>query len=76
MAEQLKVGIIGASAKGGWAAISHVPALQQLKGLRLEAVAGTSQSSADAAAKEFGAAKAYSSGDALIEDKSGYRLER
>ena len=59
MGEDLRVGIIGASATRGWARDSHVPAVQGLAGLRLGAVVGTDQRSADAAAAPFGAAKGY-----------------
>ena len=55
--KKLGVGIIGAS--GGWARISHVPAVQKLSGLELAAVAARNQKSADAAAQEFGAKSGY-----------------
>ena len=57
--EKLGVGIIGAS--GGWARISHVPAIQRLVGLELAAIAARDQKSADAAALEFGAKSGYGS---------------
>ena len=66
MAAALRVGIIGASASGGWARDSHVPAVQGLEGLRLVAVATNSQNTADEAARAFGVAAAYSSGLDLI----------
>ena len=68
MARRLRVGIIGANARGGWAAESHVPAVQGLEGLELSAVATSSQETADEAAHTFGVAKAYSDGAALIAD--------
>lgn len=68
MDRNLRVGIIGANAERGWARISHVPAVQALPGLTLHAVATTSQASADAAAKAFGAAKGYASAEELIRD--------
>ncbi len=68
MAGSLRVGIIGANARGGWAADSHVPATQRLDGLELAAVATNKQETADEAAHAFGVAKAYGSGDALIAD--------
>ena len=49
MAKALGVGIIGASAERGWAKLAHVPAIQQLAGLELAAVASGSQAKADAA---------------------------
>ena len=68
MARTLRVGIIGANARGGWAGESHVPAVQGLDGLELVAVATTSQETADEAAHAFGVAKAYGDGAALIAD--------
>lgn len=59
----LRVGIIGASAEGGWARDSHVPAVQALAGLELAAVATGSQATADASARAFGVAAGY--GDAM-----------
>lgn len=66
MAEPLRVGIIGASAEGGWAREGHVPAVQALAGLEFVAVATNSQRTADAAAKAFGVPAAYGSGMDLI----------
>lgn len=68
MTKPLRVGIIGANARGGWAADSHVPAVQGLDGLELAAVATNRQETADEAAHAFGVAKAYAGGDALIAD--------
>ena len=51
----LRVGIIGASAGRGWAKDSHVPAVQQLAGVELAAVASSRLEKAEAAAKAFGA---------------------
>ena len=62
MTKLLHVGVIGANPEGGWARESHIPAVQTLAGLKLAAVAGRDQASADAAARAFGAGKAY--GDA------------
>ena len=68
MSRILKVGIIGASARGGWAKESHVQAVNQLNGLELTAVATRNQQSADEAAKAFGAKKAYADTDSLLHD--------
>ncbi len=62
----LRVGIIGASAEGGWARDGHVPAVQGLAGLEFTAVATNSRKTADAAAKAFGVSAAYGSGLELI----------
>ncbi len=68
MAASLRVGIIGANARGGWAADSHVPAVQGLDGLELVAIATNKQETAEEAAHVFGVSKAYASGDALVAD--------
>ena len=68
MAIPLGVGIIGASAERGWAKLAHVPAVQQLAGLEVVAVASGSQAKADAAAKAFGAKASYADGKDLIQD--------
>ncbi len=62
MSKPLKIGIIGASAEGGWARESHVPAVQMLDGLEFAAVATNSRKTAEAAARAFGVATAYGSG--------------
>ena len=66
--KSLGVGIIGASAERGWAKDSHVPAVQQLRGLELAAVASGSQAKAEAAAKAFGATAGYGNAHDLIND--------
>jgi predicted dehydrogenase len=68
MPKPLRVGIIGASAKRGWAKESHVPAVQQLAGLELVAIATHSQETADAAAQAFGVKSAYGNAADLIRD--------
>jgi predicted dehydrogenase len=68
MTKTIRVGIIGASAEGGWARESHVPAVQGLDGLEFAAVATNSKRTADKAAAAFGVEKAYGSGLDLIRD--------
>jgi predicted dehydrogenase len=68
MKRPLRVGIVGASAGRGWARISHVPAVQQLEGVELQAVVGSDPSKAEAAARAFGAEAAYGSAKALFLD--------
>ncbi len=68
MDRMLRVGIIGASAERGWARISHVPAVRGLPGLALDAVVGSSQASADAAARAFEVGKAYADAASLFRD--------
>lgn len=59
MASTLRVGIIGASIDRGWAKESHIPTIRKLAGLELAAVVTSSRDTADAAARVFGAKKAY-----------------
>ncbi len=66
--KSLGVGIIGASAERGWARDSHVPAVRQLEGLELTAVASGNQTKADAAARVFGAKVGYGNANDLIQD--------
>ncbi|WP_240546316.1 Gfo/Idh/MocA family protein [Paenibacillus artemisiicola] len=53
------VGIIGGSINNGWAKGTHVPAIRELPGLTLAAVATSRIESAEASAREFGAAHAF-----------------
>ena len=64
----IRVGILGASATGGWARESHIPAILGLVGLELVAVATSRQETADAAAQAFGAKKAYGNATDLLND--------
>jgi predicted dehydrogenase len=51
--KKIGVGIIGLSAKGGWAARAHVPALQELPKYEIVALTASSPESAQAAAEKF-----------------------
>lgn len=51
----LRIGIVGATPRGGWARFSHVPAIAALPDVRLTAVATTRRESAEQAAAAFGA---------------------
>ncbi|UDL94392.1 Gfo/Idh/MocA family oxidoreductase [Lichenihabitans sp. PAMC28606] len=68
MASELRIGIIGANASGGWAGEAHVPAVKSVGGMTLAAVATNSQKTADEAAHAYGVDKAYGNGLALIAD--------
>lgn len=57
----LRVGVIGANAKTGWARESHIPAIQALAGLELAAVATSTPETAAEAERAFGV-HAYSNG--------------
>ena len=61
----LKIGIIGASPGRSWADLSHVPALKQLEGLTLAAVATSSEETARLASDAYGI-PAYADAQTLI----------
>lgn len=62
MADTIRVGVVGAHAERGWGRWVHLPALAELDDYTVTAVASTSQQSADAAARAWGAPLAF--GDA------------
>lgn len=62
----IRVGIIGADTKMSWAGSSHVPALANLPGFKLAAVATRSADSAREAAEAYGADRWFDDGMALI----------
>jgi predicted dehydrogenase len=66
--EEIRVGIVGANAKAGWAKLSHVPAIKGLPGLKLAAVATRNEQSAREAAEAFGADRWFSDPFAMIRD--------
>ena len=51
--KKIGVGIIGLSAKGGWAASAHVPALKLLPDFEITALTASTLQSAEEAAKKF-----------------------
>jgi predicted dehydrogenase len=61
----IRVGIIGLSASGGWAAAAHVPALRALRGYELRALAASSPEKAAAAARAHDVPLAFGSPDEL-----------
>jgi predicted dehydrogenase len=67
--DQIRVGIIGANAKRGWAKVSHIPAINGIPGLKLAAVATRNEESARLAAESFGADCWYSDPLAMIRDE-------
>ena len=67
--KELRVGIVGASANGSWAKLSHVPAINDLPGLKLAAVATRNEASARRAAEAFGADRWFSDPFAMIHDE-------
>src|SRR5258707_13204965 len=59
MADKIRVGLIGASVKGTWSALSHLPALQASAEVELTAVCTTRADSAEAARRAWGARLAF-----------------
>lgn len=59
MANPLRIGVVGANPTSGWAAYTHLPALQALPQFELKAVSTTRQETADQSARQFGAALAF-----------------
>ncbi|MFI7338830.1 Gfo/Idh/MocA family protein [Streptomyces sp. NPDC050085] len=55
------VGIVGLSARRGWASIGHLPALRLLDGFEVRALSASSADSAKAAAEKHGVDQAYGS---------------
>ena len=64
----IRVGIVGANAKAGWARVSHVPVINGLPELKLAAVATRNEQSAREAAEAFGADRWFSDPLAMIRD--------
>ena len=65
---EIRVGIVGADTKASWAKVSHVPAINDLPGLKLAAVATRNKQSAREAAEAFGADHWFSDPFAMISD--------
>jgi predicted dehydrogenase len=63
--KKIGVGVIGAGT-GGWAAISHIPALKSLPDYELRAISTSRRESADAAAKELGVEASFDNPGELI----------
>ena len=66
--EPLRLGIVGANPKAGWAPRSHLPAIRALPEYELTAVCTTKRESAEAAQEQFGARKAYWDHRELVAD--------
>ena len=65
MAEIIRVGVIGLSASGGWAAQAHLPALQHLAGFELTGLSASSPQAARAASEAYGVPHAFDSAESL-----------
>jgi len=57
--KRLRVGLIGASPRGGWGAQSHLPALQALPDIDLVAICTAHEETARAAGEKYGVGLAY-----------------
>jgi predicted dehydrogenase len=66
MTPPIRVGIVGLSASGGWAADAHVGALAAVDGFELRALSATSAASAQAAADKFSVPLAFGSVQELV----------
>jgi predicted dehydrogenase len=66
MADQIRLGLIGASVKGTWSARSHLPAVQASSAVELTAVCTTRADSAEAARQAYGARLAFNDYRAMI----------
>jgi predicted dehydrogenase len=66
--KEIRVGIVGANAKAGWAKLSHIPAINNLPGVKLAAVATRNDRSAREAAEAFTADRWFSDPFAMIRD--------
>ncbi|MEV7191882.1 Gfo/Idh/MocA family oxidoreductase [Streptomyces sp. NPDC093510] len=62
----VRVGLVGLSARGGWAPHSHVPALARLDGYELRALSASSDASARAAGEKYGVPLAFGSTAELV----------
>ncbi|MFF2147396.1 Gfo/Idh/MocA family protein [Kitasatospora sp. NPDC058190] len=61
----IRVGVVGLSARGGWADTAHVPALTGLDGYELRALSASSAESARAAGKKYAVPLTFSSAEEL-----------
>jgi predicted dehydrogenase len=66
MAEQIRLGLIGASVAGTWSARSHLPALRASSEIELTAVCTTRADSAEAARRAWGARLAFDNYEKMI----------
>ncbi len=64
----LRVGVIGASAKRGWARNTHVPALLALPDYELAAVCTSHKDTAESSAKHFGVLESYHDHRLMLEN--------
>src|SRR5437016_7336493 len=68
MADQLRLGVVGANPNIGWASRTHMPALLGLPEYEITAVCTTKKESADASAQKYEARRAYTDHRQLVAD--------
>ncbi|WP_069884546.1 Gfo/Idh/MocA family protein [Streptomyces luteocolor] len=66
LSRPVRVGLVGLSARGGWAAQSHLPALTRLPGYELRALSASGDASARAAGETYGVPFAFGSTEELV----------
>jgi predicted dehydrogenase len=66
MERKLKIGLVGASANGGWSPVAHIPAIKALKNVELAALCTTRPESAKAASEAFDIDRAYHDVNELV----------
>ena len=69
MKKKLKIGLVGASANGGWSPVAHIPALKSLENIELEALCTSRPESAKAASNAFDVRHAYHNINDLVKHK-------
>jgi predicted dehydrogenase len=67
--KEIRVGIVGADSKAGWAKVSHVPAIKGLPGVKLTPVTTRNEYRAREAAAAFGADRWFFDPVAMIRDE-------
>lgn len=63
----VRVGLVGLSASGGWAAQAHIPALAAVDGYEVTALAGSSSESAKVSGERYGVPWTFGSAEELAE---------
>jgi predicted dehydrogenase len=63
--QPIRVGVVGLSARGGWAATAHVPALAGLDGYELRALSASTAESARAAGEKYAVPLTFDSAEEL-----------
>ena len=61
-----KIGLVGASANGGWSPVAHIPALKTLKNVELAALCTSRPESAKSAGEAFNIERTYSNVNELV----------